>query len=205
MKTRNVIFIFVAVGLSVLLYMTFQGDNTVRAHTHQIIKERQEKDDYMRTAESSPFAGAPTTFTGLKYFPPDMKFRIQADLRPTKEKQIMRLATNDGKTQSYLTYAHAEFDFENLHNRLLILEVLDEGPDRGKLFLAFADQTSANETYGAGRYLDVKKVPGASTITLDFNNAYNPYCAYNDSFSCPFPPTENTLKIAVRAGEKTYP
>jgi hypothetical protein len=72
------------------------------------------------------------------------------------------------------------------------------------LFLAFGDETSARETYGAGRYLDVKKVPGSSTITLDFNLAYNPYCAYSDGFSCPLPPKENLLSIAINAGEKTY-
>lgn len=204
MKTRNVIFLFIAVGLSVLLYYTFRGDDNTQAYTKQINKERQEKDEFMRSADGSPFASKKESFTGLKYFQPDTRFRIQADLRPTQKKNVITLATNDGKSQSYLTYAYAEFDFENLHNKLLILEVLDEGPDRGKLFLAFADQTSANETYGAGRYLDVKKVPGASTITLDFNNAYNPYCAYSDAFSCPFPPSENMLKIAVKAGELAY-
>jgi uncharacterized protein (DUF1684 family) len=60
------------------------------------------------------------------------------------------------------------------------------------------------ETYGAGRYLDIKKTPGATSITLDFNEAYNPYCAYNDSFSCPFPPKENILHVAILAGEKNY-
>jgi uncharacterized protein (DUF1684 family) len=87
---------------------------------------------------------------------------------------------------------------------LLILEIIDVGPFSGTLFLAFADATSANETYGAGRYLDLKKVPGATSVTLDFNKAYNPYCAYSDKFSCPFPPKENVLKVAVKAGEKSF-
>ena len=78
------------------------------------------------------------------------------------------------------------------------------GPTRGTLFLAFADETSARETYGAGRYLDLKKIGGATEIELDFNRAYNPYCAYAEGFSCPLPPPENILKIAIRAGEKTY-
>jgi uncharacterized protein (DUF1684 family) len=204
MKSRNIIFVFVVIGISILVYYTFQGDQTAKAYADEILKERKDKDGFMRSADGSPFGVQKASFTGLKYFPPDMKYRIQADLRPTEKKEMITLTTNDGKTQSYLSYAYAEFDFENLHNRLLILEVLDEGPDRGKLFLAFADQTSANETYGAGRYLDIKKVPGASTITLDFNSAYNPYCAYTESFSCPFPPQQNVLKIPIRAGELTY-
>jgi uncharacterized protein (DUF1684 family) len=116
----------------------------------------------------------------------------------------MVLNTSDGKTQRYLEYAYAEFDLNDFKNRLLILEMIDMGPFRGKLFLAFGDATSALETYGAGRYLDVQKVPGGKTITLDFNKAYNPYCAYNDTFSCPLPPPENLLKVAIKAGEKTY-
>jgi uncharacterized protein len=78
------------------------------------------------------------------------------------------------------------------------------GPFRGKLFLAFGDATSAKETYGAGRYLDITKTPGATTIILDFNKAYNPYCAYNETYSCPLPPPENLLNVAIRAGEKSY-
>ena len=93
---------------------------------------------------------------------------------------------------------------EGIENKLLILELMEMGPQRGKLFLAFADETSGDETYGAGRYLDVKKVPAATSVVLDFNLAYNPYCAYNDSYSCPFPPKENILKIPIKAGEKTY-
>jgi len=116
---------------------------------------------------------------------------------------MLVLATSDGQEKKYLEYAHAEFELNNTVCRLLILEIVD-GDYRGTLFLAFADSTSANETYGAGRYLDLKKTPGASSITLDFNNAYNPYCAYSDNFSCPFPPKENVLKTAVRAGEKKY-
>jgi Uncharacterized conserved protein len=91
-----------------------------------------------------------------------------------------------------------------VNNRVLILEFIQSGSYRGTLFLPFADETSADETYGAGRYLDLKKTPGASTMVLDFNKAYNPYCAYSDNFSCPFPPKENILKVAIKAGEKSY-
>src|SRR5258706_16232832 len=114
------------------------------------------------------------------------------------------LPTSDGKEKRYLEYAFVEFELNDVPSKLLILEIVDDGQYRGALFLAFADSTSATETYGAGRYLDLKKTPGATSITLDFNEAYNPYCAYSDNFSCPFPPKENILKTAVRAGEKKY-
>jgi uncharacterized protein (DUF1684 family) len=133
-----------------------------------------------------------------------MKYRVNANLVPVENKKIVLLPTSDGEEKQYKEYAYAEFSLDGEKNKLLILEIVDAGPYRGTLFLAFADATSANETYGAGRYLDLKKVPGATTVTLDFNKAYNPYCAYSDKFSCPFPPNENVLKVAVRAGEKSY-
>lgn len=158
----------------------------------------------MKTSKESPFVDAQENFTALKYYPVDPKFKIIADLTPVEEKNVVVLATSDGKEERYAEYAYAEFDFNGLHNKLLILEMIEMGPFRGKLFLAFGDETSGGETYGAGRYLDVAKVKGSQTITLDFNTAYNPYCAYADKFSCPFPPPENLLKIAIPAGEKTY-
>ncbi|MCU0384014.1 MAG: DUF1684 domain-containing protein, partial [Cyclobacteriaceae bacterium] len=125
-------------------------------------------------------------------------------LKPIENKKTIQLTTNDGEQKTYLEYAVAEFSVDNKKSSLLILEMIEMGPFRGTLFLAFADATSANETYGAGRYLDIKKVPGSTSITLDFNKAYNPYCAYTDKFSCPFPPPQNLLDIPILAGEKRY-
>jgi uncharacterized protein (DUF1684 family) len=191
-------------GASVSLYYIFQGNETAQSYVDQINHERKDKDEFMRNADSSPFGANKNSFEGLKYFPPDLRYRIQANLSHISTREVFTLTTNDGQSQSYLTYAWADFDLDNLHHRLLILEVMESGSERGSLFLAFADETSTNETYGAGRYLDIKKVPGAGTIVLDFNNAYNPYCAYSENFTCPFPPKENVLKLAIRAGEKVY-
>ncbi len=74
---------------------------------------------------------------------------------------------------------------------------------KGVLFLPFTDLTNSKETYGAGRYIEVKSGNG-NTITIDFNKAYNPYCAYNEAYSCPIPPKENRMAIGILAGEKTY-
>jgi len=173
------------------------------AYAEQIMEEREDKDRFMRTSEESPFSDSTIKYEGLKYFPPNIKYKITASIIPIKDKKPVVLGTNDGKEQRYLEYAHAEFDLDGYHNKLLILETID-GEFRGKLFLAFGDETSAIDTYGAGRYLDVSKVPGNSSISLDFNLAYNPYCAYADKYSCPFPPAENLLKVAINAGEKVY-
>ena len=204
MKRKNIILLVVIVVVIVTFYYSYTGSQDQSGYVNEINTERADKDRYMQTSPESPFKDNPDQFTSLKYFPPDIRYKVTAELIPVQNKKPVILSTNDGKQQQYVEYAYADFDLDGYHNRLLILEVLDSGPMRGKLFLAFGDETSARETYGAGRYLDVVKTPGANTITLDLNKAYNPYCAYVDKYSCPFPPPENLLKVAVRAGEMVY-
>jgi uncharacterized protein len=203
MKTKNILLIIVVVALIAIVFYSFQDSQDDTAYIEAITKEREEKDRFMRTASESPIQDK-ASFKGLKYFPPDPHYKIIADLKPIESRKVVVLGTSDGKEERYIEYAYAEFNLDDVSNRLLILEVMDMGPFKGKLFLAFGDETSAIETYGAGRYLDLTKNPGAATITLDFNKAYNPYCAYNSIYSCTLPPPENLLKVAINAGEKTY-
>jgi len=186
------------------IFYSIQGSQDQTAYINSIDKEREEKDRFMRENAESPFAGATASFKGLQYFPADIKYKVTASLEPVKDKKPVLLTTSDGKEQRYLEYAYASFELDGQPCKLLILEIIDMGPFRGKLFLAFGDNTSAGETYGAGRYLDVAKAPGSNSLVLDFNKAYNPYCAYSEKFSCPLPPRENLLTVAIRAGEKTY-
>lgn len=204
MKSKNILLIIIVVVVLISLYYSFTGSQDQSAYVNEIKKEREDKERFMRTSPESPFAENPQSFKQLNYYPPDIRYKVTADLTTIQNKKTVLLATNDGREQRYIEYAYAEFDLDGYHNKLLILEVVDMGPFRGKLFLAFGDETSAVETYGAGRYLDVNKVPGSNTLTLDFNKAYNPYCAYIEKYSCPFPPTENLLKVAINAGEKIY-
>lgn len=203
MKSKNVLLILSVIAIVIIILYSFQGSGDP-VYVEQIEKEREDKDRFMKTSGESPFAKNRDDYKGLKYFPIDPKYKIIADLVPIQNKKLVTLRTNDGKEERYQEYAYAEFDLEQFHNKLVIYEMIDIGPFRGKLFLAFGDATSANETYGAGRYLDVEKNPGSATITLDFNKAYNPYCAYNETYSCPLPPPENLLNVAIRAGEKSY-
>jgi uncharacterized protein (DUF1684 family) len=203
MKTKNIIIILIVTAVVAGIYYSFTGNETSEAYIAKIEQLRKEKDNSIQGGDDSPF-GDSIEFNGLKYFPIDAKYRINARLTEIDQKKPLSLPTSDGKQKSYLEYAYAEFELDGVNSKLLILEIMDMGPYRGTLFLAFADKTSADETYGAGRYLDIKKLPGATSITLDFNEAYNPYCAYNDNYSCPFPPKENMLEVAIKAGEKTY-
>ena len=204
MKRSNLLLALGLIAVVAIMIYSFQGGKSAADYQAFIDKERKDKDEFMKSEEGSPFQKDSIPFEGLKYFPVNEKYNIKAKLEPIEEKKVMLLGTSDGKEQKYLEYAYAIFDLDGVENKLLILELMDAGPLRGKLFLAFADATSGLETYGAGRYLDIKKVPAATSIDLDFNLAYNPYCAYNENFSCPFPPKENILKVAILAGEKSY-
>jgi len=203
MKPKNILLIVTLIAAVVVIFYSMQESQDDTNYIAQINREREEKDRFMKTADDSPIAEK-EKFKGLSYFTPNIKYKIVANLLPVEDKKVIVLATNDGGEERYLEYAYAEFVLDGQKNRLVLLEMIDMGPLRGKLFLAFGDETSAIETYGAGRYLDVEKVPGANTITLDFNKSYNPYCAYNETYRCPLPPRENLLKVAIRAGEKTY-
>ncbi len=203
MKSNHVIILVGVIIVIITIFYAFQGSHD-EPYRKEIEIEREDKDRFMRTSSESPFGNPKEQYTGLKYYPPDIKYRVLADLQPIQQKKVVVLSTNDGKERRYIEYAYAQFKLDGVFNKLLILEITDMGPFRGKLFLAFGDETSAVETYGAGRYLNVTKTPGGSTIKLDFNLAYNPYCAYNNTYSCPLPPSENLLNIAIKAGEKNY-
>lgn len=204
MKSNKVIILVTVIIVIITVFYAFQGTQDDTAYKKEIEKEREDRDRFMRTSAESPFAKSIESYAGLKYYPPDIRYRVVANLHPVEQKKMVVLSTNDGKEQRYIEYAYAEFKLDGISNKLRILEIVDMGPSMGKLFLAFGDETSAVETYGAGRYLDVTKTPGSRTIKLDFNLAYNPYCAYDNTYSCPLPPPENLLNIAIKAGERSY-
>jgi uncharacterized protein len=204
MKPKNIFIIVIAIAVVLVLFYSFQSKDSGKEYEEEIAKERLAKNNFMRSSSESPFGDSRKNFEQLNYFPVDVNYRISARLSSIDNKKVVVLPTSDNLEKKYLEYAFAEFELNGEPCRLLLLEIMEEGPYRGTLFLAFADATSADETYGAGRYLDVKKTPGASSVTLDFNQSYNPYCAYSENYSCPFPPKENILKTAVRAGEKKY-
>jgi len=202
---RTILWILgILLAISSLIYFSLSTGPSREEYAASIKADRQRKDESMINGSESPFKNSKEPFDSLSYFPPDTRYRIVADLEPIRQKQVRLLITNRSEYQRYLDYAWATFQLDGKDCKLLILEVMDMGPNRGKLFLAFADETSTKETYGGGRYMDLKKVPAATTIALDFNKAYNPYCAYNHNYSCPLPPPENLLHVPIPAGEKVY-
>ena len=160
--------------------------------------ERTKKDAFMRTNAESPISDK-STFTGLTYFDADPSFRVVAKLEPFPNGQAEKLVITmtDGSKETYEKYAHATFALGGESCRLLVLKY------QTTLTVLFQDATSGQATYGGGRYLDIEpNMVTGNQVILDFNAAYNPYCAYNPTYACPLPPPENKLTIAVKAGER---
>ena len=159
---------------------------------------RAQKDSLMRYSAESPFRKGNIPFEGLAYFPVEARWKVRAFLRKAEFRPAMVLATSTGEPRSVLQEGRLEFEAEG---KKLMLQAYGLEGDEGRLFIPFKDLTTGKETYGAGRYLEAEKESGDS-VWLDFNLCFQPYCAYNDAYSCPLVPAENTLPVAVRAGEK---
>jgi uncharacterized protein (DUF1684 family) len=187
--------VVIVLSLYSLLATTNIGD-----YDETINTERAEKDIWLSNDFNSPFAVTNTPFNRLTYYEPDQSFRIKAKFIKSASVDSVTLITNTGENQVYEIYGSAIFDLDGASHILKILH--KTGSEQ--LFLPFIDKTSGEQTYGAGRYLDLD-FPINDEIIIDFNKAYNPYCAYTEAYSCPFPPRANILSVAIEAGEKTYP
>jgi uncharacterized protein (DUF1684 family) len=171
------------------------------AYLAQVRQARQQKDAAFRTADTSPIpAGQRAAFGGLRYYGPDAAYRVVARLARAAVLAPLPLALTRGAADAYVRWGTAEFELGGQPQKLLLLQ--KQGETR-ELFLPFTDPTNGQQTYAGGRYLDLPvPAPEATEITLDFNAAYSPFCAYNHEYSCPKPPADNRLTVAVRAGEQ---
>jgi len=144
----------------------------------------------------------------LDYFPIDKKYTVEADVQLLYGEKNFRMPTYDGTSNPYKRYAILSFTIDGQKLQLTAYQsaALFENPKYANyLFLPFVDQTNGQSTYGGGRYieLDASQIKDGK-IKIDFNKAYNPYCAYSSGYRCPQPPSENSLPIAILAGEKKY-
>ncbi len=169
-----------------------------------ILRERMDKDAYFKSDAKSPILPQDrSSFRGLEYFPANPKLKFSAKLNRYPNPARIRLGTNTGEIRNGLRYGYFEFQVGSQSCRLQAYRLEDAATGEASLFIPFRDATSGKETYGAGRYIDLKENT-SGVYDLDFNRAYNPYCAYNTAFSCPIPPAENTLTVPIQAGEKKY-
>jgi len=159
---------------------------------------RIEKDDFFGSHPQSPLAREQKKeFKGLHYFPENEALRLEVQVNEFPLKESFEMQTSTGDVQLYEKFGRFYFMVDEQEVELTIYQ------SQNGFFLPFVDSLAGSETYPAGRYLEPEPL-SAGRFFVDFNNAYNPYCAYNEMWSCPITPAENRLKVAVRAGEKLF-
>lgn len=159
---------------------------------------RLQKDEFFKHDHQSPLTDEQKQdFQSLNYFPENPTLDLEVQIEQFTEVQQIQIQTNTGEVQVYDRFGRIRFEVDGELAELTIY-----ANDHG-YFLPFADSLAGQETYGAGRYLEPVPLPGGKLL-VDFNLAYNPYCAYNERWSCPITPAENRLKLPVRAGEKVF-
>ncbi len=157
---------------------------------------REAKDRFFKTNRQSPLtAEQKRDFEGLAYYPenPDLNLEVEVEELPVKDS--IQMETTTGGVQTYQRYGQFKFKVDGQEATLTIYA------DENGYFLPFVDALAGKETYPAGRYLEPESL-GKNHFAIDFNMAYNPYCAYNAMWTCPVTPFENRVKVSVRAGEK---
>jgi len=172
-----------------------------RSIRDQVFSEAAECGAPTATEDCSPVPQARRAkLLPLRYYEIDPSFNVPAALRLSEDRPISEMPTSTGTLRRMERVGVLEFRLNGL--LMTLAAFVEEGTRRIEtLFVPFADQTTGKETYSAGRYLDLHPTP-TGIYAIDFNKAYNPYCAYNDTYECPFPPASNRLKLEVRAGEK---
>ena len=170
-------------------------------YADRLAAARIAKDQQFREASDSPVPKEKRdALLPLPYFPVDPAFTVPAALKLSGDRPVFEMPTSTGALRKMQLVGTLEFTFEG-ERRSLGAFVEDGTQQITNLFVPFADLTTGMDTYAAGRYLDIEPTT-TGYYTIDFNRAYNPYCAYNATYECPFPPPSNRLNVAIRAGEK---
>ena len=194
-----------------LLQTTLSAQNAAaghRAYVESVEAERAAKDAEFSNPDETPLRNDNMMhFKGLNYFRISDKYRIVARLEIYDHPDTIRMKTTTERLPLYLIYGKASFSLKNRNFSLTIYRnvgLMSKEGYEDYLFVPFRDETSGKQSYAGGRYVDAR-ISGDSTIVIDFNKAYNPYCVYNSKkYSCPVPPDENYLPVTVKAGEKDF-
>jgi uncharacterized protein (DUF1684 family) len=166
----------------------------------QIAGARAEKDAEFRKSPDPVPDNRKAELLPLAYFPIDPAYSVPAALKLSTDDTAVPMPTSTGAQRQKRRAGTLEFMLKG--QPLKLTAFVEAGaPDMNRLFVPFSDMTSGTETYPAGRYLDLDRSK-TGVYVIDFNRAYHPYCYYNPTWDCPYPPAENRLKIPVRAGEK---
>ena len=179
------------------------GENLLDKREEKLKDFREKRDRFFKEDSHSPLNESDRkNFRGLSYYPIDLKYAMVGEIEryPTEPKPIyVTLPTNKETGRRYVKHGRFKFKWEGKDYTLQIFRPLGSG----ELFLPFKDKTSSTETYPKGRYLATEPMPGGKVL-IDFNRAYNPFCQFNEKYTCPYAPEENWFDIFIRAGEKRF-
>ena len=177
-----------------------------------IKRHREEKDFFFKGHPQSPLTHEQKhSFTKMDYFPVNKNYRFEVELNEFKDKRHIEMQTSTGEIQDYIDYGTVSFDVKGkkidedaTKGTKVTLHIYINSRNPNYYFVPFWDLTvQTKETYGAGRYIELE--PTGEKFILDFNKAYNPYCAYNERWTCPLVPPDNRLNVRIEAGEKNFP
>ena len=193
---------------TLLAYLSFLFANAQEIGTVKASKNFQDtlNSEYSNREESPLTEEDFQTFKTLDFYPINEKFIITAHFIRTKNEPVFKMKTSTDRLPEYVKYGVLHFEMNNKNFQLNVYQNIDLSKLAGYedyLFLPFSDLTCGKESYIGGRYIDMR-FPKSDTVIVDFNTAYNPYCAYNHKYSCPIVPLENDLEIEILAGVKKF-
>lgn len=185
------------------LFLLLNCDNRKR-YNNDLTPFQREINDFFKDASVSPLKKRDLkNFRGLDFFTYDSTYLVTAKLTKTpKEKPFMMLTTTDMVVE-YIKYGTVSFELLNNQYSLDIYKNLEDPNERDNLFLPFLDDTNGNESYGGGRYINLD-IPQVDNLIIDFNSAFNPYCVYDEKYSCPIVPRDNYLPLEIKAGVMNF-
>lgn len=189
------------IPFALVAYLFTLSSGNDEEYIQEINDFRHEKHDFFKNSQGSPFVQKQVTYQEVEFFTVKPEFKVSATLDRLSKREVVSITNSDGSVVKYIKFARANFKLQGEDVSLLILKPLGFG---NQFLTAFGDETSGETTYGGGRYLDLV-IGKSDRIEIDFNKAYNPYCAYMADFLCPLPPKENFLSVSIEAGEKNYP
>jgi uncharacterized protein (DUF1684 family) len=170
-----------------------------RDYPAKVAADRAAKDAAFQSGNDPIPKARHAEFLPLAYFPIDQDYNVPASLKPSNDPAIIEMPTSTGTNRKMRRAGSLEFSLKGQPMKLTAF--LEVGADPSHLFVPFSDLTSGTETYTAGRFMDLNR-NGTGIYEMDFNRAYIPYCYYNPTYECPYPPRENRLDMPIRAGER---
>lgn len=189
-----------------ILFLLISLNSFAQSYNEQLAKHRDSyKQDFVKEA-NSPLKEA--DLNNIHFFDADSTYKVIADVEILKNEKIFKMPTYDGTSKEFFRFAKIKFILDSKETVMTLYKnvALAGNPAfKNLLFLPFTDETNNKETYGGGRYIDLNSTDILNNkVEIDFNKAYNPYCAYSDGYRCPVPPEENDLQLEIKAGEKLY-